>query len=206
MPDYDPIEFEKDMKEVETRLKVLRAEYNQFLAGTLKFPPNFTEAQIRKIVKKYAGVKGLKGVQRFQYFNFVAKFNTMMEFFSRRLKDKQEGKGVYASASIEKQFRDGQGDPGGKPGSGKARTHVVADVRRQSTTIAALFDDWNMAAGYSSQPLAKINLEAFKDIIRSKTDQIRKAKGCDAVRYRIILEDGKVRIKAKPIKKSTEKE
>jgi len=81
-------EFEKDMKEMTTRLKVLRAEYNQFLSGVMQAPPHFSEAQIRKIIRKYATTRGLKGVQRFQYFNLVAKFNTLMEFYNRRIKEK----------------------------------------------------------------------------------------------------------------------
>jgi hypothetical protein len=201
MSDYDPLEFDKDIKDLETRLKVLRAEFNQYLAGTIKFPPNFTEAQIRKVIKKYAIVKGLKGLQRFNYFNLVAKFNTMMEFYSRRIRDKQEGRGAYALA---KQQEDFSPHLRGKLDEKHIRSHVVADLGKQSNTLKALYDDWNHATARSGSSGPSMDKDKFARMVQTKTDQLIKAKGCDAVRYRISLKDGKVRIKAKPIKKSSE--
>jgi len=201
MSDYDPLEFDKDIKELETRLKVIRAEFNQYLSGTIKFPPNFTEAQIRKVIKKYASTKGLKGLQRFNYFNLVAKFNTMMEFYSRRIRDKQEGRGAYALA---KQAADHSQHMRGKLDEKHIRSHVVADVDKQALTLEALFEDWNHAAIRSGASGPGMDRDRFTKMVQSKTEQLIKSKGCDAVRYRISLKDGKVRIKAKPIKKSTE--
>lgn len=202
MPNINPDEFEQDMKDLDTRLRVLRAEYNQFLSGALQHPPNFTVAQIRKLIRKYAMVKGLKGMQRFQYFNMVARFNTMQEFFGRRMRDRSEGKRMLYG------FVKSEQDQAEKPVEALKRQsrperdkgHIVADVRKQHGTLKHMFDKWNELSSEVSKPLPPIDFDKFKSMIQSKTEVLCSKKGCKAVRYRMVVEDGALRIKAKPVK------
>jgi hypothetical protein len=195
----DNDDFEKDMKEFEARIKVLRAEYNQYLGGSLKYPPNFHEAQIRKIIKKYASSKGLKGVQRFQYFNLVAKFNTMIEFYGRRIRDKQDGIVRHYGLLSPEQEDQLKLTRQSNPSQTIDRGHIIADSSRQLTTVKSMFEVWNQRVASSSKPLAQMDFDRFKIMIQSKTEELCKVKGCKAVRYRIVLEKGQVKIKAKPI-------
>ena len=201
MPEIEQKEFESDMKEMETRIKVLRAEYNQYLNGTAQFPPNFGVAQIRKLMKKYAAVKGLKGVQRFQYYNFVAKFNTLIEFYGRRIKDKQEGTRMTFGytrkgneADNRKQIPKSQPAPMVKKGG-----FVISDTRIQNATMKSMYEVWNQTSSHGSSGLPELDLKSFTSLIQKKTDQICRVKNCKAVRYKIALDQGKVKIKAKPV-------
>ena len=201
MPEIDGKQFEADMKDLEIRIKVLRAEYNQYLNGTLRVPPNFTEAQIRKLVKRYAAAKGLKGIQRFQYFNLVAKFNTMMEFYGRRIRQRDQGLNSSGSGPALKR----KVDPALKLEETrqkllKSKGQIISDVQKQKTTIKKLFESWNESSILNTKPQPKLEFEKFKQVIQEKTDKMIKTRGCKAVRYKISYEKGTIRIKAKPVK------
>ncbi len=195
-------EFQKDMKDFETLLKKLRAEFNQHLVGNLKTPPDFTVAITRKLVRKYAGDRTLKGTQRFQYFNLVAKFNTMMEFYNRRIRDREQGKQLTFNI-----IKNGS-NPGLDAARKKAQQmtpitpdkgHIVANPMRQSTTIRKMFETWTEYANHLEMP-PDMNLEKFQRVITQKTEQLLAEKQCKAVRYKLTVQDGKIRIQAKPIK------
>ena len=195
-------EFQKDMKDFETFLKKLRAEFNQHLIGNLKTPPDFTVAQTRKLVRKYAGDRTLRGVQRFRYFNLVAKFNTMIEFYNRRLRDKDQGKPT--SFSIIKDVDN----PLLEAAKQKARQntpvtpdrgHVVANPKQQKTTLKKMYETWNEFANHLEAP-PDMDYEKFQRIISLKTEQLIEQKQCKAIRYKLTVQDGKIKIQAKPIK------
>jgi hypothetical protein len=202
MDNFNEDEFEHDMKDFETRIKVLRAEYNQYLGGSLKYIPEFTEAQIRKIIKKYATTEGLRGMQRFQYYNLVAKFNTIKEFYGRRIRDIQKGITQHygcISKDKEQELEKLRAAHRAKEPQ-KVKGHVVADVSRQDSTMKSMFEVWNECSNSATKPAPPLDFHKFKQMIKSKTDELKKAKECKAVRYRITIEKGQVRIKAKPIK------
>jgi len=195
-------EFQNDMKDFDVRLKKLRAEYNQHIVGVLKTPPTFSVAMIRKIVRKYAGNRNLKGPQKFRYFNLVAKFNTMMEFYNRKLRDINQGKQTtfgYMKENTEvmqaakEKVKNMQPIP---PDKG----HILANVKNQNLTIKNMYDKWNEFASYTKDNSAQMDFDKFKKIIAHKTTQLIEAKGCKAVKYKMSVKDGKIKIQAKPIK------
>lgn len=201
---FDLEEFEKDLRDFESRLKVLRAEYNQYLNGTLKNLPIFNEAQIRRLVKKYASLRDLKGWRRFQYFNLVAKFNTMMEFYGRQIRDRKDGKRptyghLRSSESKDLVSPEKLEEARRKLYPTRVRAHILSNVDRQETTLKELFKEWESHTEQSASSAPRIDFDRFRGMITQKTEQLKATKGCKAVRYKIVSEDGKVKIKAKAI-------
>ncbi|MBN1879263.1 hypothetical protein JW823_04055 [bacterium] len=195
-------EFQKDMKDFETLLKKMRAEFNQHLIGNLKTPPDFTVAITRKLVRKYAGDRTLRGTQRFQYFNLVAKFNTMMEFYNRRIRDKELGKqtsfGIIregSSPEIEAARKKARQMEPVTPDKG----HIVANPQRQFTTLKKMYETWTEYSNHLNLP-PDMDFDKFQRVITQKTEQLLSQKQCKAIRYKLTVTDGKIKIQAKPIK------
>ncbi len=207
MPKYsfDLEEFEKDLRDFENRLKVLRAEYNQYLNGTLKNLPIFNESQIRRLIKKYAALRDLKGWRRFQYYNLVAKFNTMMEFYGRQVRDRKEGNralssGQHPSSRTELVSREKLEEARRKLNPVRSRSHIVSNTANQETTLQELFKEWqDQQKQHADSGTPQLDYNRFRSMIDQKTRQLQEAKGCKAVRYKIVAEQGKIKIKAKAI-------
>lgn len=195
-------EFQNDMKDFEIRLKQIRAEYNQYLGGNLQAPPNFSVAMVRKIIRKYAGDRTLRGTQKFQYYNLVAKFNTMMEFYNRRIRDRDDGKQTTFGyiKNGDKILKNLKTKGSGSLPMGHDRGHIVSNVSRQHATLRNMFDKWNEFSSHSSTAGPEMDFDQFKRIIGHQTEKILEKKNCKAVKYKLTIKDGKVKIQAKPIK------
>jgi hypothetical protein len=44
-----------------------------------------------------------------------------------------------------------------------------------------------------------MDLDTFRGYLQKQMTQIRDKTGCDAVQFRVVNEDGKVKLKAKPV-------
>lgn len=195
-------EFQKDMKDFEVLLKQLHAEFNQHLIGNLQAPPNFHIAQARKLVRKYAADRTLKGMQRFHYFNLVAKFNTMLEFYYRRLRDKEEGRRTsFSFIKKEAEQPAGAGTPVGTQSETplEDKGHLVADVSRQQVTLKKMYATW-VEFSKKLDSSSSIDFDKFQQIIARKTEQLIDQKKCRAIQYKLTVQDGKIKIQAKPVK------
>lgn len=194
-------EFQTDMKDFERRLKQVRAEYNQHLAGVLSTAPNFSVAMIRKIIRKYAGDRSLKGVQKFRYYNLVAKFNTMMEFYNRRLRDMEMGRATtYGYVKSSEELQSDRVSSMRREAMKNDKGHIIANANQQNITVRKMYDKWNDYAADLETAPANMDYDRFKKIINHKTNQILKEKKCRAVNYKLTISDGKIKIQAKPIK------
>jgi hypothetical protein len=193
-------EFQVDMKNFETFLKKLRAEYNQHLIGNVQTPPEFTVAQVRKIIRKYAGDKTLRGTQRFLYFNLVAKFNTMMEFYNRRLRDIEQGRQTAFRIT-----KPGKNESTAKPQHLKTgvpeqdRAYVIANTNQQQIAVKKMYEQWSQYSTIA-ESAPHLDYDKFQTVIKKKTEQLLRQKNCKAIRYKLSIQDGKIKIQAKPLK------
>lgn len=194
-------ELEEDLKQFENKLKILRTEYNQFFAGARKQPPVFTEIQVRKLIRKYAADKQLKGTHRFKFYNLIARFNTLREFWQRRIRIMEEGLQIGTKAHAK------QGDTSPYRHMGlvnsasvvdKGGQRVIKDPARQQSDIRVLYLNYIKAIRTNLGDEVSVPFDKFKRQVMDTLDSIKTRKNCDAVRFRIDVKDGKVSLKAKP--------
>ncbi len=210
MDEQERQQLENDFKWLETKLKQLRAEFNQYFVGARKSPPNVTEIQIRKVIRKYAGSdKLLRGVDRFRYYNFIAKYNTLREYWGRRIRTMEEGINIGTRAHIETTPEGVIGDPADKHRSHQVSKDVnklIKDPFKQKGDMRLLYISYmrNMKKLKSStQPL---KFEEFRGVIRKKMESMSERHKSNAVNFRVVLEDDKVKLKAKAVKLSDRKD
>jgi len=129
-----------------------------------------------------------------------------MEFYNRRIKEKQEGKQItygYVKTALKTSKKSGA------PPSHTSATpdnfipdkgHVLSDVNRQKATLRHMYKKWCDYSSHTRTKAPSIDFDKFHKMIKKKTDQIRDKKECKAVKFRIVLKNGKVKINAKTIK------
>lgn len=195
---YEPDAIDNDMKDLEYRLKMLRVEYNQYFVGARKEPPNFTDIQVRKIIRKYVGDKTLKGPQRFVFFNLVARYNTLREFWNRRirLREQTATRGT-AQSSVPKSLQDlyQQRLEESKPRFENA--YQIRDTQRDEKQLRRLYLNYVKALRQFQGDSGFVNYGKFSTMIRAKTQQMVNSKGHDAVQYRVSIDGNAVKLKAK---------
>jgi hypothetical protein len=168
----------------------LRVDFERFWSGALHSPPeelrNRVQTQLRSLRNQSAGT----AVDRFRIGDLEARYNAYNELFNRRLRDREEGRGRLPHAP-----------------------HAAAPVRYDPTTgivigrtldpeaVAALYRGLSPAAAAEGAGGAapRFDLATFGVYLQRQVEAIRDKTGCEEVQFRLAAEDGKIKLKARPI-------
>lgn len=171
-----------DLDVLERGIRKLRIEYERYFNGALDLPPaelkNHVERQIRDLRGNLASA-----VDRFRFNSLEASYNSYLEMFNRRLRDFEEGR--------VKVRRNRDAAPRFDPLDG-----VTVGDSVDSGAAAALYQ--GLYAGDSAKS-RRVDLDSFRDYLAKQATLIRQKTGCQQVQFRLANEDGKMKLKAKPL-------
>jgi hypothetical protein len=200
MADEETFDVDEDLHNLEDRIKILRAEYNQYFGGSRRELPRFTEMMIRRLIKRYAGSTDLRGHQRFLYYDLVARYNTMREYWNRRLRTREEGIRIGAPAHLKVEHK--------RPAADTLKVlrqapRQLREPRTQEREVRTLYLDFVRAIRQYQGEEGFLSFPKFQRLIETQTSQIKDRRQCEAVEFRVeIGDDGRVRLKAKPVREA----
>ena len=170
-----------------------KIEFERFLAGAAVIPPDVDRAKLVRDLRELRTANLRTSADQFRLASLEARFNSYSELFNRRLRDREEGRGTRpprpAAAAAERRF--------------DAAAGVVVTDRLESEAVDALYQSLTRrpgsGAGASAAPA--MALDTFRGYLSQQIESIRLKTGCEAVQFRIATEDGKLKLKAKPVSK-----
>ena len=113
-----------------------------------------------------------------------ARFNSHLDLFGRRLREREDA-GRAARAEEAKRLDPVQG--------------VVVGRRTDPAAAEALFK--GLYPGVPGSPKPKMGLGRFRAYLDHQAEVIRKKTGCGEIQFRIAVESGKMKLKAKPLRR-----
>lgn len=173
---------------LERMIRDLRIESERFLNGAVELPPEALRVEIHTELKRLRNAN-LKGVEdNFRLSNLEAKLNSFSELFGRRLRAQEEGRGVGAAAPPEPRKRH---DP---------QQGIVVDDTTEPSAVEALYQRLHQSSG--NRP--RFDLESFRSYLDRQIGAIRQKTGARRVVFRIAEEQGKMKLKARPLREDQE--
>lgn len=163
-------------------IEALRVAGQRFLSGDLRQPPVELRDRVRAQLRDLRGE--IKGVaETFRLSSLEARLNAQLELFERRVQAQEISVPRRPSGTL-----DTQPDP---------RQGVVIGERARAASVEALYRGL-----YPGDDGAKpvVDLERFRAHLRRNVEIIRAKTGCRDVLFRIAVEDGKAKLKAKPLR------
>ncbi len=205
--EFDRLQFEEDLAEMEMLLRKLRSEYNQYFAGALKRPPNFTEIAFNKLVHKYVGDQLKKSADRFRYFNVVARYNSMRELWYKKMRQmdnvvmygRKGGLHAYLKEALKESREAKERVLKAHPEDFKFSV-MTKDPHNEQATMKSLHDNYNKASQLVGANKT-ISQEKLTKILSKRANDIKKKHGADVVEFTVTIKDGKPIITAKGKKK-----
>jgi hypothetical protein len=188
-------ETDEDLSRMESDIRKLKIEYEQFFGGGKARPPSDTEWRIEQIIKRY-GDRGaeMNFGQRFRYGNLAQTFAKYKEIFHKRVRKREEG-------TIERHF----GAAARQIEAERARRRQAeplppvavrcADPAKEPKKVDQIYQAFREALEHSGQPTAKLSRESFEKFLQHKVEQLRQ-KGKD-VEVVVSVEGGKACLKAR---------
>jgi hypothetical protein len=163
-------------------IRQLQVEFERFFAGGRPLPPEDLRGRIQSRLRDLRNTTFRAAADNFRLADLEARFNSYNELFNRRLRDVEEGR------------RGGHRTPAEASRLDLERGVVVGETLAPEI-VEALYV--GLAAGPQDGP--RFDLASFETYLARQAAAIRSKTGCTAVQFRITDDDGKKKLKARPI-------
>lgn len=185
-------DIEEDLILLDNRLKQLRMEYEQYFLGSRKRSPTLLRGEVQKIITYYANVPIRNTGHRFKFNNLRSRYSTF-----RRHWDETERKideGTYErhlfQANLHERERNAK-----KAAPEKSR----APAEAAGKDLDGIYAAWLEARTATGQATAGLTREKLAAQLEQQTASIRERFGVGEVRFRVVIEDGRAKLKATPV-------
>ena len=170
----------------------LKKEYTLFLNDANPIEPYEKRESLLKKVKRLRNLTNLRTEEQFRTDNLCAKVQTHMELWARQTERK------YAGTLRPRRKKTAPKEEKRKP---ENKQVVIGNPGQERDRVVELYDEYmrlNLLVG--ARKMA--NFAKFTSFIENQTRKIRDNKGAERVQYEVMVQDQKVVIKSKSLKKS----
>ena len=168
--------LERELEKLASMVRRFRVEGQRFLAGDLPLPPEDLGDRIQAQMRRMRSSNIKSTAVNFRLGSLEAEFNSHSSLLGRRLRKREQGEARRAAEE-------------------KARLDPVQGVViRQGAGGAAaeaLFNGLNKP---------KMGIDKFRSYLDRQAEVIRSKTGCTDIQFRIAVQDGKLKLKAKPVR------
>ena len=178
---------EEVIETLERKLGMLKREYDQYFVGTRPREPVLLKGEVQKTVAFLSNTPIQNTALRFKFSSICSRYMAFKRQWDETLRKIEAG--TYERHQFKARLHGAAG--ASAPSRGGARSEPKSDLYQE-------YMDARLACGQSTSGITRDKLE--KQLGRQR-DELRKKFGADAkFQFRVAVEDGKVRLKAKRVK------
>ena len=194
-----------DLDQLESSIRQLQIDWEKFFAGVDKKPPMDLKGRVEALVRRYAYTEIRNNGERFRYQSLASRYNTFAELWAKRLRAVEEGRPVGLHGTRVPPPPPPPPPPAAPSPAAAAAARAGASeyrVRHPDKDAAAVRDLYQrfLEARRGTGETGAVKFESFQKLISQQASRILTEKGAQAVDFRLETKDGKVSLKAKPVK------
>ena len=194
--------LEEDLETLDESIRKLQIEWDKFFAGLERTPPNDLKRRTEQLIRRHIGTEIRNGALRFRFQSLSARYNTYNELWSKRLRYLEEGRpwhGPRITPAAPEPTAQEKAAAARAAAPSAAAGYRVSNSLGDGETVKRLYDQF-VEARQKSGETAAVKFESFHKLIAQQTGRILSEKGAKAVDFRLENKEGKVSLKAKPVK------
>lgn len=170
--------FEAEAKRLQSMIQRFRVDAQRFLNGDLPLPPEEQREKIQAELRRLRNQNMKGAAANFRLGSLEAQFNSHNDLLGRRIRQKEKGE----QRRHEEAKAKGRLDPS---------QGVVIGKQLQPDAVKALYGGLQSSA---------MDFDRFRSYLDKQAQLIRAKTGCEEIQFRVAVENGKMRLKAKPIR------
>lgn len=195
----------EDLDVLEKQIRQLQIEWEKFFGGVERKPPSDLRTRVENMIRQYAYSEIRNNGDRFRYQSISTRYSTFNELWNKRLRAMEEGRSVaHAPKGMisvplpppEPLVPRRPLAPASSAPPGEVR---ISRPDEEPEAVRALFERYVEARRETGEGGA-VRFENFEKIISQQASRILGEKGGQAVDFRLETKDGKVTLKARPVK------
>mgnify|MGYP000386020955 CR=1 FL=1 len=180
---------EEELKILELKLNQLKLEYEKYFLGTRPTEPAQARSEVQKIVIRWSNTRITNTAQRFKFNSLNGRFQAFKRQWDNILRQIEAG--TYKRHVFKADLRDRERGIETSPSAGGARPKGASGGDR--TDLFETYRDAVMATGQSAKGLTP---EKLQRALAKQEAAIKQKFGCDRVDFKVVVTDGKVKLKA----------
>lgn len=187
-----PPTTEEDLKLLEVRLTQLKLEYEKYFLGSRPTEPSQARSEMQQTVIRLSNMRITNTAQRFKFNSLNGRFQAFKRQWDNVLR--QIDAGTYKRHLFKADLRDRER---GLDGAGLETTRGATGAgsvdERGDLHLFETYRDAMRATGQSTKGLTP---ERLQRAIARQEAAIKQKYGCEHVDFKVVVTDGKVKLKA----------
>jgi hypothetical protein len=180
---------ESDLQLLEVKIKQARNEYEQYFLGTRPREPHLLRAEVQKMITYYTNVSIPNTAQRFRFNSLQARFFSLRRHWDNTLRKMEDG--TYRRHVFKANIRRATAEPAKAP---------AAELKATRPEAPDIFADYRAAREKCGQSVERMDRAHIDAQIAKQREAIQARTGCRDVLFRVVVEDGRAKLKASPVK------
>jgi len=178
---------EEEMKILEIKMNQLKLDYDKYFLGTRPTEPAMARAEVQKIVIRFSNTRITNTALRFKFNSLNGRYQAFKRQWDTTLRQIEAGtyKRHVFRADLHDREREIAPDVKAKSSSGASGG--------QDENIFETYRDAMLATGQDTSGLTPAKLQKA---IAKQEAAVKKKLGCERVDFKVVIKDGKVRLKA----------
>lgn len=175
----------EDLPQIERLLGDLITKYEQYFIGLEKREPLQMLADVEKLVRRYAGTPINNTMYKHKYNMLVARLNTYREHWNRILRLIEEGR--YSRDRFISDLHQRQHAAPSREGAAR---------QPQDKELDRIYHEYREARLSCNLPVDTLNRDRIAATIKKNKPFLAARLGTEDITYRVVVENGKPKIKA----------
>lgn len=181
----------EDLMQLERSLGDLIIRYEQYFIGLEKREPLQLLADVEKLVRRYTGIPITNTMYKHKYTMMVARLNSYREHWNRILRLIEEGK-----YSRDRFIRDLHQRQQAAPSRSGTQLQGAGAERSHDPDLDRIYQEYREARKLCNLPVNNLTPEQVSAAINKKKPGLAARLGTEDLVFRVVVEDGKPKIKA----------
>jgi hypothetical protein len=178
-----------DIAAIEKKLAQLKNDYEQYFMGLQKTAPEKLRSEVERLIQFYSSQRITNAALNFRYKAAVSRYNSYRSYWDRVLREIEEGR--YVRDVFKMRLHDRMREAAAQPAKPK-------EAPAEEDKIKRIYEEYIEARKKTHEPPVKY--EAFAEIIKKQAPAIIEKYHCSSVDFKVVIEDGKAKLKAVPKK------
>ena len=183
----EEVSQEEEIKILEIKMQQLKLDYEKYFLGTRPTEPSMTRSEVQKMIIRFSNTRITNTALRFKFNSLNGRYQAFKRQWDSTLRQIEAG--TYKRHVFKADLRDREREiaPDAKT------TRAGAASAGPDADIFETYRDAMLATGQDASGLTRAKLQSA---INKQEAALKKKLGCERVDFRVVVQGGKVRLKA----------
>ena len=178
--------IEADISRLESGIRQLKIKYDMFFAGAIPLQPVELREEIERLIRRNSNEPIQRYAHRFHFNSLVSRFNSLSELWGKTMRSREEGERPIPAVANLRDNRPTDPD-----------SCTISDPNQDADRLRQLHTRYLAQRHRAEGKTPNIPFDKFVKGIAAQAERLRRKKACKDVELRIVVEEGKVHLKAR---------